>query len=105
MQRCSAFARALVMAFAALSLTGVRAARAEIRWETNLGRATAVARETNRAMLVEFWATWCEVCAAMDANVYADGRVGSAMQKVIPVRVDIDREPGISRKYEIGGTP
>jgi len=81
------------------------AARAEIRWETNLGRATTMARETNRAMLVEFWATWCEVCAAMDANVYSDRRVAGAMQKVIPVRVDIDREPGISRKYEIAGTP
>src|SRR5262245_47758467 len=88
-----------------LMLAPAGAVRAEIRWETNLGRATGVARETNRAMLVEFWATWCEACAAMDANVYSDGRVAAAMQKVIPVRIDIDREPGISRKYEIAGTP
>ena len=40
---------ALALAFAALTLTDVRAARAEIRWETNLGRATRCARETNRA--------------------------------------------------------
>jgi thioredoxin-like negative regulator of GroEL len=96
---------ALALALAALSLTDVRAAHAEVRWETNFARATSAARETNRPMLVEFWATWCETCAAMDANVYSDGRVASAMSKVIPVRVDIDREPGISRKYEISGTP
>jgi thioredoxin len=97
--------RCLALALAVLSLTDVRAAHGEIRWEPNLVRATSTALETNRAMLVEFWATWCEVCAAMDATVYSDGRVAGAMSTVIPVRVDIDREPGISRKYEISGTP
>ena len=93
------------LAFTAFTFGRVNAASGAIRWETSISRATTIARETNQPLLVEFWATWCETCAAMDATVYSDGRVASAMRKVIPVRVDIDREPGISRKYEISGTP
>lgn len=80
-------------------------AHAEIRWETKLERAATAARETNQPMLIEFWATWCEVCKEMDRDVYADERVADAMARVRPVKVDIDREPAIARKYEITGTP
>ena len=81
------------------------AASAEIRWETKLDRAVAAARETNQPVLIEFWATWCEVCRDMDRDVYTDERVAAAMAKVRPVKVDIDREPGLKRKYEVDGTP
>ena len=80
-------------------------ASAEIRWETKLDRAVDAARETNQPVLIEFWATWCEVCRDMDRDVYTDVRVAAAMAKVRPVKVDIDREPGLKRKYEVDGTP
>jgi thioredoxin-like negative regulator of GroEL len=80
-------------------------ASAEIRWETKLDRAVDAARETNQPVLIEFWATWCEVCRDMDRDVYTDERVAAAMAKVRPVKVDIDREPGLKRKYEVDGTP
>lgn len=77
----------------------------EIPWETKLDRAVAVARETNQPVLIEFWATWCEVCRDMDRDVYTNEGVAAAMAKVRPVKVDIDREPGLKRKYEVDGTP
>ena len=80
-------------------------ASAEIRWETKLDRAIAAARETNQPVLIEFWATWCEVCREMDRDVYTDERVAAAMANVRPVKVDIDREPGLKRKYDVDGTP
>ena len=95
---------AIVLA-TALAALNVRTAHAEIRWETKLDRASARALETNQPMLLEFWATWCAACAGMDRDVYADARVASAMTKVLPVRVDIDREPGLARKYGISATP
>jgi thioredoxin-like negative regulator of GroEL len=80
-------------------------ASAEIHWETKLDRAGAAAQQANQPMLLEFWATWCEPCKEMDRDVYADERVVSAIGKVRPVRIDIDREPGLMRKYSVSGTP
>ena len=78
---------------------------AEVRWETRLDRARIAALKTNQPLLIEFWAVWCENCREMDRDVYADERVAAAMAKVIPVRVDIDRNPEIARKYAVSGTP
>lgn len=88
-----------------LAVLGGRTASAEIRWETKLERASAAARESNQPMLIEFWAVWCEACKEMERDVYASGQVASAMRKVRPVKVDIDREPAVARHYEISGTP
>ena len=90
---------------AALALTHARPADAEIRWETTLDRGSAAAIKANQPMLLEFWATWCTVCAGMDREVYSDERVATAMKKVVPVRVDIDRESGLARKFEVSETP
>jgi thioredoxin-like negative regulator of GroEL len=100
-------ARALVIGIAAGIVRGhgVAAVDASIRWEVKLDRATAAARETNRPILIEFWATWCEPCREMDRDVYGDERIVTAMGKVQPLRIDIDREPGVTRKYDVTGTP
>jgi thioredoxin-like negative regulator of GroEL len=77
----------------------------DVRWETRLDRATAMSRETNKPVLIEFWATWCTVCKGMDAEVYSDPAVVDAMRKVLPVRIDIDREQAIARRYGVADTP
>jgi thioredoxin 1 len=93
----------IVLVAALTALAG--GTREEIRWETRLDRAAAASRETNKPVLIEFWATWCTVCKGMDEDVYSDGAVANAMTKVLAVRVDIDREPAIARKYGVAETP
>jgi len=94
----------IAVAFVVLAVFG-GAASAPIPWETKLDRASAAARASNQPMLIEFWAVWCEGCRVMDRDVYASAQIGSAMRKVRAVKVDIDREPALARKYEIAGTP
>lgn len=78
---------------------------AGIAWETKLDRAQMTARTSNRPILIEFWATWCDGCKEMDRDVYADEGVASSMKKVVALKIDIDREPGLARKYAVDGTP
>jgi thiol-disulfide isomerase/thioredoxin len=80
-------------------------AAAGIPWETRMDRAQTTARAANQPILIEFWATWCEGCKEMERDVYADERVGAAMKKVVPLKIDVDREQALARKFAIDGTP
>ena len=80
-------------------------AGADVRWQNDLKQASSAALQSNRVMLLEFWSASCGPCESMDATVFPDERVVSAMNRVVPVRVDIDADPGTMRKYEVPGTP
>ena len=75
------------------------------RWHESLEDAAAIARHTSRPMLIEFWADWCAACTIMDAQVYPDEQVARAMSRLLPVRIDADRETALVRKYRVEGLP
>lgn len=95
--------RLLAAAFAVLisASDGVAA----VNWETNVERGSASPLTTNKPMLIEFWAHWCPPCLVMDAEVYTNSSVIEAMTKVLPVRIDVDRQPQVARRYELAGMP
>ena len=77
----------------------------QVRWETNLDEASASARKANRPMLLEFWSVTCEPCKVLDEDVFPDERIGAAIMKLHPVRVDVDKQPDVARRYSVNGTP
>jgi len=62
----SALAAALLL-FVGVPHTGDAAS---IRWHKTLQQATAAAVKTNKPIMIEFWADWCEPCQVMDANMF-----------------------------------
>lgn len=96
--------RLLVIAFAVLSLAPCEG-MAAVNWETNVERGSAAALKANKPLLLEFWADWCPPCLVMDAEVYTNVSVIEAMTKVLPVRIDVDKQPAMTRKYELTGMP
>ncbi len=50
-------------------------------WETSLDQALAESRSTGRPLFIDFWATWCKNCHAMEATTFRNetvrGRLGS----------------------------
>lgn len=59
-------------------------------------------------MLLRFTATWCAPCRVMDARVWTDPDVKSAVaDKFIIVKSDIDEEPSrvLAEKYGVRGVP
>ena len=64
------------------------------------------ARQEEKRVLLTLTATWCHWCHVMDQTSYADPRVVDLVNsRFIPVRVDVDRRPDISRRYNQGGFP
>ena len=63
------------------------------------------ARE-NRFVLLDLEAVWCHWCHVMDEVTYSDPKVVELIKsRYIPVRVDQDSRPDISRRYENYGWP
>ena len=89
-----------------LVLPAFAAAAEGIRWRTDLAAAQREAAQTNRLVLVHFWATWCDSCLKMDKTVFSDARVGPAIERYfVPVKLDADQHRAVVQKYGVEGFP
>ena len=68
--------RIFAAATAILLLPVVTAAQQPLRWQPTLESAKRLAVQTDRLVLVHFWADWCQTCQIMDREVFK-----RAMQK------------------------
>lgn len=66
-----------------------------VKWVT-AEEGMALARTSNRPLLLDFTADWCQPCHELDAQVFSDPRIAQQInERFIPVRiVDRQREEG-----------
>jgi uncharacterized protein YyaL (SSP411 family) len=79
---------------------------AEIGWMEWGPEAFALAKETDRPILLGISAVWCHWCHVMDETTYSDSRVIELIRDgYVPIRVDNDRRPDVNARYNMGGWP
>jgi protein disulfide-isomerase len=76
-----------------------------VPWQSDLAAARRQATVTNKPVLAYFTAEWCGPCQQMRRAVFTDRAVAAAAQKVLPVRIDIDRQPAVARQFHIDAVP
>jgi thiol-disulfide isomerase/thioredoxin/YHS domain-containing protein len=99
------FAAALL---AALVLAGRASAQEGPNWRLNLDEAEKQAMQTNRLVLIHFWAPWCGPCSRLEANVFSQPGVGPALEsRFVPVKINLDDQAysATARLYEIQTIP
>jgi len=75
-------------------------------WEKNYDAAVAKAKKENKKLFLDFWATHCSICKAIDKKVFQDQKVIDAFKKkFVSVKIDItdpSAEPFVSlnKKYK-----
>ena len=59
--------------------------------------------QSDKPVLVDFWATWCAPCRMLEPTVAAVAEKYAATARV--VKVNVDDNPSISQQYGIKGIP
>ena len=97
---------AVLVAVTAVSLL-VRATRpAEIvPWRPTYAAALDEARGSGKRAFVYFTASWCGPCQSMKHTTWADKGVEAALRDYVPVKVDVDAQPDLSREYHVEAVP
>src|SRR5688572_3124640 len=98
--------RRLVAALLLLWTLPGYSANSKIDWQPWSDSVFERAARENRFVLLDLEAVWCHWCHVMDEVTYSDPKVVELIEsRYIPVRVDQDARPDISRRYENYGWP
>jgi len=77
----------------------------QIRWHS-YEEGRALARTENKKLFINFHADWCTFCRTMDQKTFVDtGIIAYLNTNFIAVKVNVDREKPIARKYNINPLP
>ncbi len=81
-------------------------AQQPIRWQPTLDSAKLRAAQTNRLVLIHFWAPWCGACRRMEQEVLGQPSVASALQaNYVPVKINTQHFPATPRQYGVTALP
>jgi YHS domain-containing protein/thioredoxin-related protein len=81
-------------------------AQQPLRWHPTVESAKREAANTNRLVLIHFWADWCSACKKMEREVLNQPQVAAAiLVNYVPVKVNADFFPTTSKQYGVTVLP
>lgn len=81
-------------------------AQTQVEWLPWGQRAFHAADHLDQPLLLALSAPWCHWCHEMDETTYAEPRIAANINDgFVPVRVNVDRHPGVRDRYATGGFP
>ncbi|HUU53333.1 MAG TPA: thioredoxin family protein [Armatimonadota bacterium] len=79
--------------------------RGEIAWSYDFEAGLAAAKEANKPVMVDVFATWCAPCKMLDENVFSRADVAEASKSFVTIRVDGDKYPEIRQQLNVNSYP
>ena len=77
-----------------------------IQWGNDLNQAMEEAKKSNKTIFIDFYADWCSYCGEMDEEAFTDPQVVEKLtQNYVLLKVDVDKNPGLSSKYKAYSLP
>ncbi|HSG28886.1 MAG TPA: thioredoxin family protein [Candidatus Krumholzibacterium sp.] len=70
-----------------------------IEWGADMDAALKEAKETDRIVMVDFMATWCPPCRAMEDSTFCRPEVIEKAKMFVTVRIDVDEQKDGAVKY------
>lgn len=70
-----------------------------IDWQDDIDAALARAKELRKPIMIDFMATWCPPCHAMEDSTFCEPGVIERSKAFITVRIDVDEQREVAVKY------
>lgn len=68
-------------------------------------QAVKRAKESDRPVVIDFWAEWCVACLRLKRETLENGRVAESLRSVEMVYVDLDKYPTLGDAYSVAAIP
>lgn len=75
-----------------------------VDWSPSIPLGIERAAES-QTLFVYFKATWCQVCSAVDRDVFTDPEVQRELASFVPVKIDIDQQVHTAKAYNVDAVP
>lgn len=79
--------------------------QAQIDWLYDAELAKSVAVQKDQLILMDFWATWCGPCRAMDRELWTTDEAAKLAERFVPLKIDIDSDRAMAMKYNARSIP
>jgi thiol:disulfide interchange protein len=89
----------------ALSIIANSRGADKIPWRKTLEQAQAESDATHKPVLIYFTASWCGPCQEMKRETWSDPRIETALQNLIPVKIDVDEARAVAERFNVTGIP
>ncbi len=93
-----------VLALTAICSTAL--GQSPMPWQPNLETAQRLAGQTNRLVLIHFWAPWCRPCMRLEHEVFSRAETAKGLEaNFVLVKLNADEAPGTARLYGVSSLP
>jgi thiol:disulfide interchange protein len=76
-----------------------------IPWRKTLAEAKREAVASHRPVLAYFTASWCPPCQRLKRETWPDAKVQSALDRFVPVKIDVDEYRDLAQEFGVTGIP
>lgn len=96
----------LVILIATCSAMPSAGAKPRVFQDLTHEKATELAAEEDRLVVIDFTAVWCGPCKQMDRVTWSNASVVKWLREnAVAIQVDVDREPAVARKFRVNAMP
>lgn len=80
-------------------------AKAQVKWNYDDKIALMLARQENKFIVVDFWATWCIPCQKMNSRLWENEKMNKYRDKFIFLKVNIDTNKNFASRFNANIIP